>query len=334
MHTLYFSSELKAFSPLPLASARSSSAACTSIMATDSGAVSSVKLEQLSLDFTGPDPLTVKISSTSLKVQLAKAPGPIPSAYPITDARENVTLIFNKIDIAGFSVPWAPAKVDNTGLLTTTVQPCDLHIPADKQRLFSDFIKSVILSTTTQAFTLNGTVDARFSLSIPGTGALGTFSPKLDRTLPGIGFSSNTSLAGLSGLAGITYIKTLELTQDTDADKSWVLKAQVKINNPSQISISVGDLSFSTTTGSSLLVGQSELKDVQLIPGDNVLTLVVTSTNINSADLYGRLQKDGLTIILEGYEAYRSTPGLSKNTVIAAAFALIQFQVKIPALGA
>ncbi|KAF9908995.1 hypothetical protein EC991_009177 [Linnemannia zychae] len=295
-------------------------------MAKDSGAVSSVTLEQLSLDFTGPDPLTVKISSTSLKVQLAKVPGPIPSAYPITDARENVTLIFKNSGIASFSAPWAPAKVDNTGLLTTTVQPCDLHIPADKQRMFSDFITAVLLSKTSYAFALNGTVDARFSLSIPGTGTLGALSPKLDRTLPGVGFSSNTSLTGLSGLTSMTFIKTLGLTQN--ADGSWGLRAQVNLKNPSQISIATGDVRLQTYIPTdNVTIGLSVLKDFRLSPGDNVLTLEVAADKI-TAGLYTRLQKDGLTIRLGGVQR------MSANPVIDLAFGPLIIDLKIPALGA
>ncbi|KAF9118890.1 hypothetical protein BGW39_000785 [Mortierella sp. 14UC] len=213
-----------------------------STLATDAGAVVSITLDSLFLNFTGPDPLTAKISSDGLKVQPTKTAGPIPLAYPITGTKEVMMLNVNKVNIARFSTPWASAKVDGTSFLSTTVEACDLHIPADKQTEFSNFITSVIMSKTSQAFTLKGTVDANLTLSIAEAGALGVLAPKVDRTLPSVGFSSDTSLIGLGELASTTHVKTLEYIQDA-TDGSFVLSFQVNVNNPSQFSIAVEDLS-------------------------------------------------------------------------------------------
>ncbi|KAG9068505.1 hypothetical protein KI688_010778 [Linnemannia hyalina] len=286
---------------------------CKTDMAADVGAVVSISLDSLLLDFTGPDPLAAKVSSKGLKVQLAKIPGPFPLSFPITGTRE----VDNTVDMATFGTPWSSATVDNMNVMTTTVEECALKIIPEQQAAFSKFITSVIMSSTTQGFILKGTVDANFTLSLP-------FGQKIT-TLPGVGFSSKASLGGLNGLSSASFVRR---TTDNswDANKMFLFNFEVKITIPSQISIAVGDLSFNTVTGtgaSRVDLGVSTTKDVRLAPGDNLLQVTLTAKGSDETVFFNALKSNGNVVVLEGFSES------SKNKVIADAFAPVKIQLTL-----
>ncbi|KAF9144105.1 hypothetical protein BGX30_013795 [Mortierella sp. GBA39] len=287
---------------------------CKTDMAADVGAVVSITLDSLLLDFTGPDPLTAKVSSKGLKVQLAKIPGPFTPRFPITGTREMI-LNDNTVDMATFSTPWSSATVDNMNVMTTTVEECALKIIPEQQAAFSKFIASVIMSSTTQGFILKGTVDANFILPLP-------FGPKTT-TLPGVGFSSKTSLGGLNGFSSASFVRR---TTDNswDANKMFLFNFEIKITIPSQIRIAVGDLSFNTVTGtgaSRVDLGVSTAKDVRLVPGDNLLQVTLTTKESDETAFFNALKSNGNMVVLEGFSES------SKNKVIADAFAPVKIQL-------
>ncbi|KAF9538451.1 hypothetical protein EC957_006752 [Mortierella hygrophila] len=290
---------------------------CKTDMAADVGAVVSITLDSLLLDFTGPDPLTAKVSSKGLKVQLAKIPGPITPSFPITGTREVMVLNDNTVDMATFSTPWSSATVDNMNVMTTTVEECALKVIPEQQAAFSKFITSVIMSSTTQEFILKGTVDANFTLPLP-------FGQKAT-TLPGVGFSSKTSLGGLNGLSSASFVRR---TTDNswDANKMFLFNFEIKITIPSQISIAVGDLSFNTVTGtgaSRVDLGVSTSKDVRLAPGDNLLQVTLTTKGSDETTFFNALKSNGNMVVLEGFSES------SKNKVIADAFAPVKIQLTL-----
>ncbi|OAQ26736.1 hypothetical protein K457DRAFT_128073 [Linnemannia elongata AG-77] len=276
---------------------------CKADMAADVGAVESITLDSLFLDFTGPDPLTAKISSKGLKVQLARVPGPVTPSFPITGTRE----MDNTVDIATFSTPWSSATVDSKNLLTTMVEECALKIIPGQQVAFSKFITSVIMSSTTQEFDVKGLVDANFTLS------LFPFGQKLT-TLPGIGFSSKNVVGR-------------RITDNSwDANKMFLFNFEVKFTNPSQVSIAMGDLSFNMVTGteaSRVDLGVSVVKDARLTPGDNLWQLTTTVNGGDEMTFLNALKGNGNMVVLEGFG------GSSKNKVIADAFAPVKIQLTL-----
>ncbi|KAG0043385.1 hypothetical protein BGZ89_006480 [Linnemannia elongata] len=287
---------------------------CKADMAADVGAVESITLDSLFLNFTGPDPLTAKISSKSLKVQLARVPGPVTPRFPITGTRE----VDNTVDIATFSTSWSNATVDNKNLLTTTVEECALKIIPEQQVAFSKFITSVIMSSTKQEFGVKGLVDANFTLP------LFPFGQKLT-TLPGIGFSSKTSLGGLNGFSSITFVRRIT-DSSWDANKMFLFNFEVKFTNPSQVSIAVGDLSFNMVTGTGVSrvdLGVSVVKDARLAPGDNLWQLTTTVNGGDEMTFLNALKGNGNMVVLEGFG------GSSQNKVIADAFAPVKIQLTL-----
>ena len=221
--------------------------------------------------------------------------------------------------MATFSTSWSSAAVDNKNVMTTTVEECALKIIPEQQVAFSKFITSVIMSSTTQEFTLKGTVDANFTLLLPPFGQKKT-------TLPGIGFSSKTSLGGLNGLSSTSFVRKTT-GNSWDANKMFLFNFEVKITNPSQVSIAVGDLSFNTVTGtgdSRVDLGVSIVKDARLAPGDNLLQATMTAKGSDEMVFFNALKSNGNIVVLEGFA------GSSKNKVIADAFAPVKIQLTLP----
>lgn len=221
------------------------------------------------------------------------------------------------MDIATFSAPWSPATVDNKNLLTTTVKECALKIIPEQQVAFSKFITSVIMSSTTQGFTLKGTVDADFTLPLPPFGR--------KTTLPGIGFSSKTSLGGLNGVSSASFVgRTTDNSGDTN--KMFLFNFEIEITNPSQVSIAVGDLRFNTFTGtgaSRVDLGVSTVKDTRLVPGVNLLQVTLTAKASDEMAFFNALKGNGTMVVLEGFA------GSSKNKVIADAFTPVKIQLTL-----
>ncbi|KAG0074304.1 hypothetical protein BGZ90_010876 [Linnemannia elongata] len=257
---------------------------------------------------------TCKADMAGLKVQLARVPGPVTPSFPITGTRE----MDNTVDIATFSTSWSSATVDSKNLLTTTVEECALKIIPEQQVAFSKFITSVIMSSTTQEFDVKGLVDANFTLS------LFPFGQKLT-TLPGIGFSSKTSLGGLNGFSSITFVRRIT-DNSWDANKMFLFNFEVKFTNPSQVSIAIGDLSFNMVTGteaSRVDLGVSVVKDARLAPGDNLWQLTTTVNRGDEMTFLNALKGNGNMVVLEGFG------GSSQNKVIADAFAPVKIQLTL-----
>lgn len=174
------------------------------------------------------------------------------------------------------------------------------------------------MSSTTQEFTLHGTVDAKFILKLPLTPL------EHKTTLPGIGFSSKVSLGGLNGFSSTFVRRTTG--NSLDANNMFLFNFEVKIINPSKVSIAVGDLSFNTVTGTGdgrVDLGVLTVKDTRLVPGDNVLQVTLTTKGSDEMTLVNALKGNSNIVVLEGYA------GSPKNKVIADAFAPIRIQLTL-----
>jgi hypothetical protein len=203
--------------------------------------------------------------------------------------------------------------VDTNSVLTTTVEECDLKIIPEQQAAFSTFINLMIMSSTTQEITVKGIADSNYNL----------FGREV--TLPGFGFSAPLSFAGMDGFSSIAFVRTVTNRWD---GRVLTFSFEVKIINPSQIAMEVGDLSFNTFTGmeeNRVDLGVSVFKDTRLAPGDNVVQVTtVSSSFVNAQDFIDALKIGGGFMVFEGFA------GTSKNKVIADAFVSVEMRLNVP----
>ncbi|KAG9068493.1 hypothetical protein KI688_010766 [Linnemannia hyalina] len=292
-------------------------AQCFKISGTTPGrgfqAVSSITLGALDLDFSDPDPLKITLSSPDMKV------GVIPGLpVPITGARQNVILVDKGVEIATFNTPWVPG-VMNGNVLETTVGSTTLNVNYANQDQFSAFIAS-LTTNPAHTFTLKGTVDVNFTLTLP-------FSVRTI-TIDGIYFESDVTLKGFSNFPGIQFVELIEKTEN--ADKSFTIKSKVNIKSASQLSVKMGDVRFNTFDAvSSEPIGVTTLEQLNLVPGDNFIIAVTTSTSAttNPHDIFTRVSKNGEKFRLKGFAASSAT-----DTILGNGIAAVETTVDIPIL--
>ncbi|KAF9149595.1 hypothetical protein BG015_008616 [Linnemannia schmuckeri] len=176
------------------------------------------------------------------------------------------------------------------------------------------------MSSAAQEFAVKSTVDTDFILPPFGQ----------QTTLPGTGFSSKMSLKGLNGLSYISFAGRKAMDNSWDANKMLMFSFEVKHTNPSQVSIAVGDLSFSTFAGkkgnSRVGLGVAVMKDARLAPGDNLLQVTTTSKSSDDTAFFNTLKDNGYLMRLEGFA------DSSNNKVIADSFASVKTQFTLPML--
>ncbi|SAM05156.1 hypothetical protein [Absidia glauca] len=213
--------------------------------------IPSITMMNMQLDFT-KDPYAAPASSTEVRAQLKN-----PFGFPL-----GVTKLSMEVDaqaanhkMAHLSVPTQSATTDNTGMVKTQFSNVPFKVYGDSHDLFSGFLMS-LTQASSAAFGLAGVSNA---LTQTAVGNL---------QLDGISFDVTTTMAGLGNLGGKTDILSLVIAGGT---KDYVLvKTVVAFTNPSQITISVGDINFSAkTTDGTYTVGQVFIKDTIIKPGVN-----------------------------------------------------------------
>ncbi|KAF9972573.1 hypothetical protein BGZ73_004301 [Actinomortierella ambigua] len=258
----------------------------------DLGLNREVDINQMSLDYTGANPYAPSTSSSDIQAKLLAIPG---IDLPITSVRQHVTLIDNGVQLGQFETPWSPASVQG-GVLKTSLTSSALNM----------------LSTSpSRAVTLKGTVDAKLDL-----GALGT------PTISGIGFKVTTTLAGLNNLQDIRFKVAIDHTYNRP---SVVMTSIIDINNPSKLSVTLGDITLDTATSMGH-VGTSAIKEMTLVPGPNT---IITTTNLNmtlpsTAAFLNELPYEDQELFLSGFY------GTSTNPVLNAALHGVTSKIPVP----
>ncbi|KAF9079726.1 hypothetical protein BGX27_006041, partial [Mortierella sp. AM989] len=173
---------------------------------------------------------------------------------PIKSIRQQVLISDNGAHIGTFDTPWTPASVSGSSL-TSTIPTSTLNVLSDSHTAFSHFVGS-IAAKETYPLTLKGAVDAKLNLGIFGS-----------MTIPGIGFNAVVPLAGLNGLRTANYIFTVAI--DPVTNPGFInIAAVVTLNNPSKLTLKLGDLSLSTSSANGY-VGISKMRNLVLAPGIN-----------------------------------------------------------------
>ncbi|KAF9379347.1 hypothetical protein CPC16_010801 [Podila verticillata] len=295
---------------------------CSMTIATDFGIVTSGSLSDLTIDLTSSaDPLSFTWSSTGLTLGLLSIPG---VNFEVTEAKSRD----NNIDIARFETPSAPATQIGASMKTTIGQS-PLIVYTDKQAQFSAFVGDLITNSSLTFF-LKSSGDVTVRVTIPASYTLPFGVPSTNITVNGVGCSSSYTMAGINlninNSNGLQFKSLSDHTVDRTTG-AFSLTLTIILKNPSQLYLNLGDLTLDTMDGAGVAVGTTLLQAVNLVPGDNTITAIVTSSAAASATLYKRVTTMGDTWTLTGAAGTGS-----KNTVVAAALVSLKAMITIPAL--
>ncbi|KAG0051449.1 hypothetical protein BGZ90_006747 [Linnemannia elongata] len=300
--------------------------ACSMTIATDFGIVTSGSLSDLTIDLTSSaDPPSFKWSSTGLTLGLLSIPG---VSYQVTEAKSRNILNDNSIDIARFETPSASATQSGASM-TTTVGQSPLIVYTDKQAQFSAFVGALITKPS-HTFSLKSSGDVTVLVTIPVSYTLPFGMPSTSIKLNGVGCSASYTMAGvnlnINNSNGLQF-KSLSSHTVDPITGAFSLTLTIILKNPSQLYLNLGDLMLDTVDGTGVAVGTTLLQAVNLVPGDNTITAIVTSSAAASATLYKKVTTMGDTWTLTGAAGTGS-----KNTVVAAALVSLKAMITIPAL--
>ncbi|KAG0264916.1 hypothetical protein BGZ95_003466, partial [Linnemannia exigua] len=219
-------------------------------------------------------------------------------------------------------------------IFTSSVGESVLKVNPDRTKEFSAFISAFIVNPS-HTFTLRGTVDVKLTVSlavpIPGSnlGGFSGFIPKPTSspvTVPGIAFSSEVTLNGFNNFPKIDYIK--EVGHSNADDGSFEITSTLNIFNPSQLGVIMGDVYFKTLGGMSQQdIGVTLMKQLELKRGDNLVSVVTSSKNPESAAIYKHIYESGETLSIEGFDKSSET-----DFILAAGIAPLRSTCKVPAL--
>ncbi|ORZ28154.1 hypothetical protein BCR41DRAFT_418260 [Lobosporangium transversale] len=201
----------------------------------DLSVVKNIELEDMAIDFTGPDDWTSTLSSDHMIARLTHIPG---FTWPIQQVRLRVVIHDKGIDLGQLVSPYQPASVSG-GIVTSRISNSLMTIfqTSTSQAGFSEFV-GALATKDHHTFVIKGSADIIFNL-----GFLGIHSIK------GVDFLSDLTLRGLNNLPDIKCADIVIGTSATglpEQQKPYelLLKTNLEIHNPSQLSLSLGDLTL------------------------------------------------------------------------------------------
>ncbi|KAI8070949.1 hypothetical protein BC940DRAFT_345179 [Gongronella butleri] len=235
----------------------------------------------------------------------------------IYEVTQNITM--STPDGGNFSqlvVPWVPAQSNQqAGKLQFGINQGTLQTLEGKNDAFDKYTYDLTAS--------NG-----YTFGVSGVATTKTVTPIGNITLAGVTFNVNTTLHGLQFLNSTpTTIGTVDMTGGTK--EGLLLNIGVGMGNPSDFSMSVGDVTFAMFSGASQ-VGTAALKNLTLQRGQNSVTAVATFDPNGSQD-----GKNMLASFVEGKNSSTSIAGFDQSTNIASlskAFQAINIGTTLPGL--
>ncbi|KAI9232765.1 MAG: hypothetical protein BYD32DRAFT_490976 [Podila humilis] len=268
---------------------------CQAAVAVPLGLIKTITINQMSMDFTPADPWAPTTSSNSVVATMLSIPG---ITLPIDSIRQHIILTDNGVQIGNIETPWSAASV-NGGTLTSSFPSSTLAVFPTSHKAFSNFIGS-LSAAKTKTVTLQGAVDAKLNFGIFG-----------HLTIPGIGFKTDTVFQGLNGLTEIKYLYLIDNNYDF-ANNKMTMTTIVNIKNPSNLSLKLGDVNFSTSSAGEY-VGISTIKNLNLVPGDNyVISGTVLEIGRDAAFKFlNSLETADGTLVMSGFNATSSDEALN-----------------------
>ncbi|KAG0365336.1 hypothetical protein BGZ54_006642 [Gamsiella multidivaricata] len=200
----------------------------------DLSVVKHIDLEDMAIDFTGPDHWTSTLSSDRLVARLTHIPG---FTWPIQQVQLTVLVQDKGEHLGSLYSPFTPASVSR-GQITSSISFSPLHIPPESHTAFSTFI-AALTTQSYHTFTIRGSADIQFKLGrLLGVHALN-----------GVDFLSDLTLRGLNNLPGIkcTDVKDVksEIHEGQEREQDMLqMTVLLDIPNPSQLSLTLGDITL------------------------------------------------------------------------------------------
>ncbi|KAF9131873.1 hypothetical protein BGW39_001177 [Mortierella sp. 14UC] len=235
------------------------------------------------------------MSSNSVVATMLSIPG---ITLPIDSVRQHVIVVDNGVQLGAFDTPWSAASVKG-GTMTTAFTTSPLNVFPDSKAAFSNFVSS--LSTkATHPVTLKGSVDAKLNLGIFG-----------HLTIPGIGFKAVVPFKGLDNLKSTKFVYAVEMNPSIDGN--IYLASIVNINNPSSLTLSLGDVAFEASNKGER-IGSSSIKNLVLVPGDNQILSYTTleARTLPAAQAFvNGLESISQTMSLAGFAGSSTNPALN-----------------------
>ncbi|KAF9995686.1 hypothetical protein BGZ80_001229 [Entomortierella chlamydospora] len=188
--------------------------------------VKNIVLEDLAIDFTNADSWATTVSSDNMIARLTHIPG---FTWPIQKVQLTVVIRDNGRDVGKLESPYQPASVSG-GIISSTICRSTMTVIDGSRPAFSDFVTALVTKDQ-HTFAVRGSADIIFNLGLLGK-----------HSINGVDFLSDLTLRGLNNLP---MIKCTAITDITVNGNELLLKATLDILNPSQLSLTLGDLTLS-----------------------------------------------------------------------------------------
>ncbi|CAM0140812.1 hypothetical protein VKS41_008089 [Umbelopsis sp. WA50703] len=250
--------------------------------------IPAVTIKQFTFDFTkgaySPDS-----SSNDIEAQFKN-----PFGFPlsITGLQESIEVSANGQDMATLAPPFSPATTDtSTGIIKTGFEHVPFAVHSNADELFNQFVKGLTLGPS-------GTIGLKGNIS---KAAASTAAGDFD--LSGIGYDVQSTLTGFNDFGGKFTINSVDVTGATP--EYVIIMLSISFNNPSFITISIGDISFDTFY-SGTNIGPTLLNNLTIAPGTQQykaefhLTPTAATASVVGQVLSGYLQAQTFALTVKG----------------------------------
>ncbi|CAO3649856.1 unnamed protein product [Mucor hiemalis] len=229
--------------------------------------ITAVNMKDLQIDFT-KNPFAAPAGSHAVEAQLKN---PFGFTLGVTSLNMKVDANSEGHNVASLDIPQVPATTTADGIVHTGFDNIPFKVYSGAEPLFTQFVAGLTLAPVVP-FGLKGVVN-----SIAHT-------PVGNLALNNIPFDVPTTLAGFQSFGGTTEIVSLKVV---GGFATYIaVDLVIALNNPSQITISAGDLTFDVimdAAGSS--VGSVTLTNTVITPGRNEMPASMKMTGTDLAAL-------------------------------------------------
>jgi hypothetical protein len=262
--------------------------------------INGVRLGYLDLSFNSDTPYAPTINSPSV---IADYKLPFGFSLNVTALSQNITLAINTTGTQtdSFAVINSPSTLAVTdqaaGTITFPLNSVALNGIAGKEATYNEYTYAL-------------TASSNYTFMVAGVAQTNANTPIGAISLTNISFDVPTSVVGLSFLnSSATIINSIDVTGGTS--EALQLAISVSMDNPSDFTISTGDVSFNMGASGTQL-GVVTLTNLTLVRGSN--TVAATSTFDPNASDVG---KNLLSTFVMGQENSLDITGFANSTNIA-----------------
>ncbi|KAJ2957136.1 hypothetical protein NQZ79_g7103 [Umbelopsis isabellina] len=230
-----------------------------------------------------------------------------PFGFPlsVTGLQESIEVSANGQDMATLAPPFSPATTDtSTGIIKTGFEHVPFAVHSGADELFNQFVKGLTLGPS-GVIGLKGNISKAAASTAAG-----------DFDLSGIGYDVQSTLTGFNDFGGKFTISTVDVTGATP--EYVIIMLTISFNNPSFITISIGDISFDTYY-SGTNIGPTLLNNLTIAPGTQQykaefhLTPTAATASVVGQVLSGYLQSQTFALTVKGSDNSTSIDSLKEG---------------------